>query len=71
MPTLAEALDMLSQFINSCGFPCACVAVMFWMQNEERKAHAAESAEWVKALNRNSTIMHALAAKMGVEILDE
>ena len=38
-----EVVQIISQLVSNLGFPIACVCVMFWQQNEERKNHAAES----------------------------
>lgn len=55
----------VSQLVSNLGFPIACVCVMFWQQNEERKNHSSESAKWVEALNRNTVAIEQLCAKMG------
>ena len=56
-----------SQLVSNLGFPIACVCVMFWQQNEERKNHVAESEKWVEALNRNTVAIEQLCAKIGAE----
>ena len=58
-------LQMVSQLVSNLGFPIACVCVMFWQQNEERKNHAAESEKWVDALNRNTLAIERLCAEIG------
>ena len=55
----------ISQLVSNLGFPIACVCVMFWQQNEERKNHAAESEKWVEALNRNTVAIERLCAEIG------
>ena len=55
----------VSQLVSNLGFPIACVCVMFWQQNEERKNHAAESEKWVEALNRNTVAIERLCAEIG------
>ena len=55
----------ISQLVSNLGFPIACVCVMFWQQNEERKTHAAESEKWVEALNRNTVAIERLCAEIG------
>ena len=60
-------LQIISQLVSNLGFPIACVCVMFWQQNEERKNHAAESDKWVEALNRNTVAIERLCAKIGAE----
>ena len=57
----------ISQLVSNLGFPIACVCVMFWQQNEERKTHAAESEKWVEALNRNTIAIEQLCAKIGAD----
>ena len=57
----------ISQLVSNLGFPIACVCVMFWQQNEERKTHAAESEKWVEALNRNTVAIERLCAEIGAE----
>ena len=62
-----EVVQIISQLVSNLGFPIACVCVMFWQQNEERKNHAAESDKWVEALNRNTVAIERLCAKIGAE----
>ena len=63
-----DIVQIITQLVSNMGFPIACVCVMFWMQNKEREAHAAESAEWVEALNRNTLVMERILRKLGVEV---
>lgn len=63
-----DIVNVVTSLISNMGFPIACVCVMFWMQIKEREAHAEESAEWVKALNRNTLVMERIMAKLGVEV---
>ena len=60
-----EVVQIISQLVSNLGFPIACVCVMFWQQNEERKNHAAESEKWVEALNRNTIAIERLCAEIG------
>ena len=60
-----EVVQSISQLVSNLGFPIACVCVMFWQQNEERKNHAAESEKWVEALNRNTVAIERLCAEIG------
>lgn len=62
---MESAVTTISQLVSNLGFPIACVCVMFWQQNEERKNHVAESEKWVEALNRNTVVIERLCAKMG------
>ena len=64
---MESVVATISQIVSNLGFPIACVCVMFWQQNEERKTHAAESEKWVEALNRNTIVIEKLSAKMGVD----
>lgn len=64
---MESVLAAISQLVSNLGFPIACVCVMFWQQNEERKTHAAESEKWVEALNRNTLAIERLCAKIGAE----
>ena len=60
-----EVVQIVSQLVSNLGFPIACVCVMFWQQNEERKNHAEESEKWVEALNRNTVAIERLCAEIG------
>ena len=62
---MEEVVQIISQLVSNLGFPIACVCVMFWQQNEERKNHAAESEKWVEALNRNTVAIERLCAEIG------
>ena len=62
---METAVTTISQLVSNLGFPIACVCVMFWQQNEERKTHAAESEKWVEALNRNTVAIERLCAEIG------
>lgn len=62
---MEEVVQIISQLVSNLGFPIACVCVMFWQQNEERKNHAAESEKWVEALNRNTIAIEKLCAEIG------
>ena len=62
---METAVTTISQLVSNLGFPIACVCVMFWQQNEERKNHASESEKWVEALNRNTIAIERLCAEIG------
>lgn len=53
-------VNSLSQFISNLGFPIACVIAMFYMWNQERESHKAESDKWVEAINNNTQVMREL-----------
>lgn len=59
----------ISQLVANLGFPIVCVGVMFWMQNKEREAHAAESERWTKVVEENTEALRDL--KEVVNILKE
>lgn len=63
---MESVVTTISQLVSNLGFPIACVCVMFWQQNEERKNHAVESEKWVEALNRNTVAIEKLCAQIGV-----
>lgn len=60
-----DIINAIVEIINQVGFPIACVVAMFWQMEKERGAHAAESAAWVEALNRNTSVMDRLLDKIG------
>lgn len=64
---MEAVVQTISQLVSNLGFPIACVCVMFWQQNEQRKTHETESEKWVEALNRNTVVIEKLCAKMGVD----
>ena len=64
---MESVVTTATQLVSNLGFPIACVCVMFWQQNQERKTHAAESEKWVEALNRNTVAIERLCAKIGAE----
>ena len=64
---MESVVTAISQLVSNLGFPIACVCVMFWQQNEERKNHAAESEKWVEALNRNTVAIERLCAEIGAK----
>ena len=64
---MEAVVTTISQLVSNLGFPIACVCVMFWQQNEERKTHEAESEKWVEALNRNTVAIERLCAEIGAE----
>lgn len=52
-----EGLDVITNIINTMGFPIACVIVLFWLLYKEQKSHEAESDKWCDAFNNNSTVL--------------
>lgn len=51
--------------ISNVGFPIACVCVMFYQMEQERKSHKEESDKWVEAINNNTVVMQKVLDKMG------
>lgn len=62
---METVVSLVTSLVSNLGFPIACVCVMFWQQNEERKSHEKESAAWVDALNRNTEVIQELLTKFG------
>lgn len=50
----------ITSLISNLGFPIVCVGVMFWMQNKEREAHAAESERWTEVVKENTSALRDL-----------
>lgn len=50
----------ITSLISNLGFPIVCVGVMFWMQNKEREAHAAESERWTEVVKENTAALRDL-----------
>lgn len=59
-----EFVDVLKDVISNVGFPIACACMMFWEMEQERKAHKEESATWVDALNRNTSVMEKILDRL-------
>lgn len=62
-------VNAISQLISNLGFPIVCVGVMFYMQNKEREAHAAESQRWTEVVSENTEALRDL--KEVVSLLKE
>lgn len=62
-----ELANFAIEVVKNVGFPIACVGVMFYQMEQERKAHKEESAAWVEALNRNTSVMEKVLTRLGVE----
>lgn len=52
-------------FISQLGFPIACVIAMFYLLEQERKEHKAESEKWIEAINNNTRIMERILDRLG------
>ena len=59
-----ELIDVIVKFIQTVGFPIACVVAMFWMWDRERQEHKAEAEKWTEAINNNTLIMQRLLDKL-------
>lgn len=59
-----EIIEYITKIISDVGFPIACVAVMFYQMEQERKTHKEESDKWVEALNRNTSVMEKVLERI-------
>ena len=64
---MLELVQFVVEVVKEVGFPIACVGVMFFQQEQERKAHKEESAAWVEALNRNTNVVEKVLTLLGVD----
>ena len=60
-------LSRVTEFINGVGFPIACVAAMFWMQNQEREQHRQEAENFAEAINNNTQVVTRILERLGVK----
>lgn len=58
-------MDTLVQFINTVGFPIACVVGMAWYIREQQKTHKEEVKELASAVSNNTLVLQKL-----VDLLD-
>ena len=63
---MEEVVSMVTSIVSNVGFPIACVAVMFYQMEQERKSHKEESDKWVEAINNNTKVMEKVLEKVGV-----
>ena len=63
---MEEAVTTITSIVSNVGFPIACVAVMFYQMEQERKSHKEESDKWVEAINNNTKVMEKVLEKVGV-----
>lgn len=70
-PANGDIMDAatITSLVSNLGFPVVCVGVMFWMQNKEREAHAAESERWTEVVKENTEALRDL--KEVVSLLKE
>lgn len=57
---IMDIINAIISFIQSLGFPIACVCYLLYAQAKEREAHAAESKAWVEALHHNTLAIQQL-----------
>ena len=63
---MEEVVSMVTSIVSNVGFPIACVAVMFYQMEQERKSHKEESDKWIEAINNNTKVMEKVLEKVGV-----
>lgn len=52
--------NAITTFIQTLGFPIACVCYLFYSQAKEREQHALESRNWSEALHNNTIALTQL-----------
>lgn len=57
---IMDIMPAITTFIQTLGFPIACVCYLFYSQAKEREAHAAESKAWVEAIHNNTLAIQQL-----------
>ena len=63
---MEEVVTTITNIVSNVGFPIACVAVMFYQMEQERKSHKEESDKWIEAINNNTKVMEKVLEKVGV-----
>ena len=63
---MEEIVTTITNIVSNVGFPIACVAVMFYQMEQERKSHKEESDKWIEAINNNTKVMEKVLEKVGV-----
>lgn len=53
-------VNAVTTFIQTLGFPIACVCYLFYSQAKEREQHALESKNWAEALHNNTIALTQL-----------
>lgn len=56
----------LMTVIGNFGFPIACVIVMFFMWDKERREHKDEVTKMTEAVNNNTTVLEKILTLLGV-----
>lgn len=54
-------MSAITTFIQTLGFPIACVVYLFYAQSKEREAHEIESKAWTEALHNNTLAITKLS----------
>ena len=52
--------NAIQSFIQTLGFPIACVVYLFYSTAKERELHAEESKQWQQALTNNTLALTKL-----------
>ncbi len=47
-------INAITTFIQTLGFPIACVCYLFYSQSKERESHESEARAWTEALHNNT-----------------
>lgn len=53
-------ISTIQTFIQTLGFPIACVVYLFYSTQKERELHAEESKQWQEALQNNTLALTKL-----------
>ena len=59
-------VDVFVDFVNTIGFPIACVVALFLKMNKQEEAHKLEIDKLSEALNNNTLVMTKICEKLGV-----
>lgn len=63
--------NAITTFIQTLGFPIACVCYLFYSQAKEREQHALESRNWSEALHNNTIALTQLTDFIKERFKDE
>lgn len=55
-------IQVITTFIQTVGFPIACVCYLLYAQSKDREQHAIESKQWTDALTNNTIALTELTA---------
>lgn len=64
-------VNAVTTFIQTLGFPIACVCYLFYSQAKEREQHALESRNWSEALHNNTIALTQLTDFIKERFKDE